>query len=104
MSERHRLTDLEDGGTHCEKCNKVWFSRKSAETDHRAIGLGDATEAQLLISFDNALADYVLANKYECSHHLIPDIRRWMSEVSTEMAARGITYSHEKARLSRDSA
>lgn len=55
------------------------------------------TDDELLVAFDNVLADYVLANRYEQNARLIPDIRRRMSELSLQLEVRGLTYSHEKA-------
>jgi hypothetical protein len=54
------------------------------------------SDAEILLAFEGALADYTIASKHECSGHLLPGIREWMSRLSAEMQVRGLRYSADE--------
>lgn len=61
------------------------------------------TDDELLVALDNTLADYVLVCRYPSSNtpKAGDEIRDRISELSQEMASRGMTYSHGKAAAAR---
>ncbi len=56
------------------------------------------SDADILLAYDNGLADFHLAEKYDHNAHLRAPIRNWLDRLRTELENRGIEYSHAKVR------